>query len=460
MRTLCAISVMLFLAAMPTGATPLTIIFTDAQDTHDPIGRLEFGANPLESYGSASGSKGMVVLCAIPRPDKSTMVFAVMGPRHEPRRICRAKTFDGANYSDFEEVYVTEPGRWLLSAAIVYDESKHAITAYMSRSTDSGHGIWGFRSVDGGDSWKPLGEGPLFRDHDAFSVIWDARAREYVFYNTTYEAHEKLFPDNLGADRRRVQHIRTSKDGIRWRPNDDVTLASPAKPEMGLIVPDEDDPPETEFYQLNVFAYADRYAAKMLLYAPTRPDVWPPDPETGRYRHGPFTWAEWWVSHDGRNWQRPYRDTYALGEASIWLCGMPLTASGKQLWVYGGKLFGVLEKHLFYVTSKGNAAFSTRPFEMPDTQLLLNAEMTSPFQPSKTDYLNPSYIMAEITDKRGKTIEGYENGKCVFQSLGQGLVPLQWEGRDATELVGTQVRLRLYLRSARIYAVTAAQRSS
>jgi len=53
-----------------------------------------------------------------------------------------------------------------------------------------------------------------------------------------------------------------------------------------------------------------------------------------------------------------------------------------------------------------------------------------------------------------RVVPGFEAQKCLLQNVDKSDLPLHWEGKSARELAGRKIRLRFYLRSANIYAVT------
>jgi hypothetical protein len=66
-----------------------------------------------------------------------------------------------------------------------------------------------------------------------------------------------------------------------------------------------------------------------------------------------------------------------------------------------------------------------------------------------------SYVMAAVLDEKGAIIPGFEAEKCVIRNEDRCDIPLKWAGASARQLAGKTIRLRFYLRSACIYAVTA-----
>ena len=64
-----------------------------------------------------------------------------------------------------------------------------------------------------------------------------------------------------------------------------------------------------------------------------------------------------------------------------------------------------------------------------------------------------SYVMAEILDGDGEVIDGFSKEDCILQGV-NGSVCLHWKRKDETRLVGEEIRMKFYLRDARIYSLS------
>lgn len=428
----------------------MKLLFTDLLDTENGVGKLEFGCNPLEHVGQTAGLLPFRVRHAQQQADGAFLVYGVAGPVDCAKRFFRARTVDGIHFEQCEQVFQTEDGGWLTEFDVAYDPVNDRLITYLWKRGELGHALWAFGSSDGGASWSPLGDGPIYHDHDAFGMMWDPAQSRMVCYNTTYQTWAKLFPDNMGSDCRRVLHIRTSPDGLRWEPAGDISRKKDQQaPRSELIVPDDDDPPEIEFYRFTAFPYGDRYAGMMLIYAPSPPAVNPRHPWS---KHGQHCYSEWWTSRDGISWDRSFRHVFASGSAPTIVPHAPMVVDGRMLWIVDGGVHALDEDRIFYVGARANGAFSTVVFTMSDLPLLLDAAMQ--FLPHATSGMfDQSYIMAELVDAEHGVIVGYEREKCVLTSMPANRIRLQWAGRDGTELANQAVRLRFYLRDARIYSV-------
>jgi len=425
----------------------LLLLFAERDDVSDVFGNLSFGAAELEFVEETRGLPSMTTREALRRPDGSYVVYGYQA-RHNVKdmtwRIFRARTYDGVAYDDVEAVYESERGHWYGSTEIVHNggDGGFLCLKWGPGHIQGGHAMWAFGSRDGAE-WRPLLDRPVYHDHDAFSATWDPDGEQYVVFQATYQKHAaKPFQDNAGPDIRRVLSFRTSRDGVNWDPPGDITRLGQHVPTDRLMTPDENDPPELEFYRLTAFPHADRYLGMMLNYAPT--------PLTRG--HGPHLGGEWWLGSDFRTWRRSFRDVFAPGPAPDIIMHPPITLRGRHLWVIHGKVYGVPENRLFYAASHASSAFTTRPFAAPQKRLFLNGE----FPPSGRGFRGQSYVMVEALDENGQAIEGYEKEKCLLREL-SARQTLLWgtppETVSTAPLAGREIRLRIHFRDARICSV-------
>jgi hypothetical protein len=163
---------------------------------------------------------------------------------------------------------------------------------------------------------------------------------------------------------------------------------------------------------------------------------------------------QWWTSRDGLLWDRPARGVNALDvfPQIPRLETHPLIINGSILFPRGKLLLGLPEDRISYVGARANAEFSTKSFKMPAANLYLNA--ASPV-PERTFAKDQAYVMVAVLDEKGQTIPGFEAEKCVIRNEDRRDIPLKWGEASARQLAGRAIRLRFYLRSANIYAVTA-----
>jgi hypothetical protein len=152
-------------------------------------------------------------------------------------------------------------------------------------------------------------------------------------------------------------------------------------------------------------------------------------------------------------WERPARGVNALGifPRLNRLEVLPMVAEGTIRFRVGNLLLGLPEDRISYVSARSNAEFSTRPFVMPDADLVLNAAVPSTDRPFAT---NQAYVLVSVVDEEGKVIPGFEREKCIIQNQNRIDIPLVWKDASVRQLAGKTVRLRFLMRSASVYAVT------
>lgn len=449
------------------------LLFMDEQDIEDVWGRVVFVSNPLRPIRSPQGL-GMENLVNVPQPDGSWLAYGMKFVGGEiPRKArpghhyiqVRAKTTDGYTFTDRAErpwdgegpgaglflqktmAHNPETNTWLL----LYTEFRSPLgEGYPVQAHTSGDGL----------EFTPVPTNPVYYGHDAFHVMWDPQSKDFLCYQVAFQPWPKKYPDNAQQGRR-VITIKRSRDGIAWHPPGGNTVTDDF-PREYLIAPDENDPEDLEFYWFTPFPYADRYIGLVLLYEPGPPEVNPRHPGVA-HAHGPYLASEWWVSRDAIHWSRPYQHQY-LGlepdQSGVYASGYPGLVQANPIVANGEILFygrwGVKEDRIGGVAAAANTEFSSRLFTMPSAPLLLNA--VARWTGSKEHFQEKqAYIMVELLDEQGRVIPGYTKEQCYFQDVDAADLPLVWDDRDGTELAGRRVRLRFYLRSARIYAVTPRQ---
>jgi hypothetical protein len=179
-------------------------------------------------------------------------------------------------------------------------------------------------------------------------------------------------------------------------------------------------------------------------------------------KHGPSLDNEWWTSPDGLRWDRPARGINAL-EVSQPLRrdrieGPPMVINGMILFPRGNLLLGLPEDRISFVSARANGEFSTKSFKMPAADLFLNAATPAPGRTLEAQSYFASgqaYVMVAVQDEKGSVIPGFEAERCVIRNADRRDILLKWGEVSARQLAGKGVRLRFFLRSANIYAVTA-----
>jgi hypothetical protein len=374
-------------------------------------------------------------------------------------KLVRATTRDGTTFVDREIVLAPPAAAWTDHCAMACNPEAKEYLLLKLKVDSSGFAYTAFFSGDG-RGWREHSANPLFYDGDSMSLFWSPVLRRFVCINKSLQPYRKHLRDHggttpaLGDDAfrdRRVLMMRSSPDGRHWEPS--VSLPDVwdrhgnkgAVPTALLTVPDADDPPDLEFYSGNGFWYHDRAYMMVLNYAasPLKPG-----------QHGPQLDTEWWTSRDGLRWERPARGVNALEvfPQVPRLETHPMLVGGSVLFHRGTLLLGLPEDRISYVGARANAEFSTKAFPLPAAGLVLNAAVPAPERPFAKDQ---AYVMAAVLDAEGRVIPGLEAEKCVIRDQDRGDIPLAWGEASTSQLVGTTVRLRFFLRSANLYAVRA-----
>lgn len=447
----------------------MRLLFSTSQDVTDPWGKLHFGATPMQKLRDCE-PPGFTLACCLQRSDGAWDVYGQVFTRDRAAtdsaarntwELVHATTRDGARFESVETVFEAEPGAWTDHLGLAYTPDAGEFLALKLKIDDNGFGYMAFFSSDG-QHWQEHPRNPLFYDGDSLGLFWSPQAHRFVSTNKTLQPFPKHIRDHGGTHPqnhddnlrdRRVIAVRSSADGRQWEPPDSLMDVwnrignYKPLPTALMATPDADDPPDLEFYRGIGFWYHDRSYMVVLNYAASAHPL-------SRGKHAPQLDTEWWVSRDGLRWERPYRDVNALGGSfpgTVCITHNPLLIDGMLLFHFGNQLLGMKQDRISYVGSRANTEFSTLPFQMPDADLELNAAVPSPERAFATQQ---AYVMVAVVDDKGQVIPGFEPEKCVIQNADKIDLPLRWEGRSARELAGRNLRLRLYLRSANIYAVT------
>lgn len=269
-----------------------------------------------------------------------------------------------------------------------------------------------------GIHWTTEPPGTLFTEHnDAFTII--KAGDEFFMYQTMLEEWpDKPFADNLPG-KRRVQSLRTSKDLIHWSDQEVI------------LTPDDKDKTRTEFYYMRPFHYFDRYAALLMKYYadPTKPDA-----------HSALTETELIVSSDGRNWQRPFRQT----NLGFWTMAEPFLDANRRLCFPAGEDGAmVLHKYdrmrLTGVSAKEQGSFITPVIDLSDVDLVMDADTRE------------GWIEVDLLSVDGEPVPGFWPSRYE-DTLDENIV-LQWENFTSSTLPMVQCRLRITLENATLYAI-------
>ncbi|MHB1459888.1 MAG: hypothetical protein ACYC1M_01205 [Armatimonadota bacterium] len=445
--------------------SPWKLLFSDSQDITDVWGKLDFGVTPVKLLRECE-HPGFTVVGSFPLPDGSWEVFGQQMTEIKPGnprerimnwKLLRCTTRDGAHFENLQTVY-EDSAVYTEHLAIAKNGDTGEYLVLKLKVDISGFAYTAFFSPDG-VKWKEYADNPLFYDGDAMSLFWSPVLHSFVCINKSLQPFRKHIIDHGGPTGslkddslrdRRVLMMRSSTDGRSWNPNVslpdvwDLQNKKGSIPAKYLTKPDKNDPPDLEFYSGNAFWYYDRAYMMVLNYAPSAA-------EPGK--HAPQLDNEWWTSRDGLHWDRPARglNTLEVFPQIPRLETHPMVVGGNIVFCRNNMLLGMPEDRISYVGARANGEFSTKPFTMPDTGIVLNASVPSADRKFLSDR---AYLMVAVLDEKGRVIPGFEAEKCIIRKEDRIDIPLKWSEATSKQLAGKTVKLRFLLGSASIYAVT------
>jgi hypothetical protein len=442
---------------------PSKFLFADQRDVFNTWGQLHFGATPLRRIGDTAAIGFTVKYCRLGQ-DGVYDVWGFQGADHKPWKVFRCRSRDGVHFDDARVVLERSGTGWAHTCSISYSRELGRYLLLKNMNVPDGFSMYAYSSTDG-EHWEEYGSNPVFYDGDRWGALWSPAAGKFVYYGKGVQRYpQKRFPE-LFANARRVMTLRTSPDGFHWTPdapsfyrrgekvpagmNDGWRqVLGPLVPVEYQISPDEHDPPDLEFYAGDGFVYEGRYYLLMLNYAASA--IPPGMPSVAANGHGPALDTEWWISRDGVNWDRPFRN---IDAGPAFVNHNPMIAGGRMLFHTEGGVWAVPEDRLTYVTARANGVFETAQFLSEGNRMLLNARVPGV---ACTSYTDQAYVMAELINEADRVFPGYEKERCILQPRRDAPnIPLQWAGRDSSELKGQRMRIRFYLRAADIFALTA-----
>ena len=288
-----------------------------------------------------------------------------------------------------------------------------------------------------GIRWTPHPETVLPGVFDTFNVVlWDDRLGKYVTYVRINQRPRKR--------QRSVGRIE-SEDFIHW-----------TTPSI-VLRPDAQDPPDSDLYTSAAFKYGEGESAYFMM------------PSFFDWRRGQL-WVQLATSRDGVNWSRAgNREAFIpLGRPNSFesdgiYAGVPPLVKDDQLFIYyhgtnqlhwsgmgrgightTGICVATLRLDGFISIDAGEhpagGTVTTVPIQFCGSHLEINADAIW------------GEIRVEVLDENREVIPGFGRSECtpvIGDSVRHRLV---WEGGDLSALAGTAVKLRFFLRCARLYA--------
>ena len=293
-----------------------------------------------------------------------------------------------------------------------------------------------------GERWELYGGNPVIeRASDTHTLLrWDETAGAYVAYPRPWMSPAE------GDRHIRVIGRSVSEDFTTW-----------TEPEV-VVEPDDQDPPGLEFYCMPVFRQGDLYVGLPWAY-----HGYPEEP-VGGVRQAATIDAQLAFSRDGIEWRRagdrqpfiPMGPAGSVDSKRVSPAKEPVRV-GDELWFYYGSSdadhsdgfrsgsisLAKLRLDGFVSVNAGAAEGSllTRPFRCDGGELLINAEARG------------GAVSVAVLGEDGAHHEGYARVDCALFDGDSVRHRVTWRaGVSLDALAGTNVRLKFYLRSARLYS--------
>lgn len=263
-----------------------------------------------------------------------------------------------------------------------------------------------------GLSWEKQ-RGAVFTEHnDAYTLM--KRENEFWLYQTMLEDWpDKPYTDNL-PEKRRVQAFRTSPDLQAWTDQEII------------LRPDEQDPPEAEFYLMKAFPYGNGFAGLLMKYYA--------DPAL-EGKHSGIIVNELIASRDGRAWERPFRHT----DLGFWSYADPFPIGSEihfAIWKDGGMETVAYPKDRLTAA----AAEARGGFTLP-----LNADRGLPSTMNADT--SQGWIELDVVDGAGAPRESF--GRCRVEALDARAIPLAWKQEE----IEPGLKLRVRMERSALYAL-------
>jgi len=315
-------------------------------------------------------------------------------------------------------------------------------------------GMWLAVSPDG-IHFSPYGEEPLVTEiGDVLPTVYDEQQERFVSFTKLHDVREGEEPS-----RRRAVGMSTSPDGLHW-----------STPRL-VLTPDEEDDAQVramggeraEFYGLSGFPYEGIYLGFLWVFHIAGFEI---QPGKGRgWDDGPLD-IQLAYSRDGETWHRafsrePIVPTRPVGnfDHSVGAAVNRPFLTDDEIWVYhsgsnvthgidfppGYMAIGLAKFRRDGFVSLGcgpvEGTLLTKPFTLEGEALEFNLDA------------GRGYAKAELSRPDGTPIDGFRAEDCDVMTEDRVRYTVSWKGRsDLSALQGQEVRLRVMLRHANLYA--------
>jgi hypothetical protein len=292
----------------------------------------------------------------------------------------------------------------------------------------------------------PFPEAKRRRSNDATFVYYNEGLGRFEMYSVWLVPNDAgsrhYVPHDNAPQIRRVMHRRVSEDGLRW-----------GDPEL-IIIPDEHDPLDLQFYHLAVHEIED-WRVGML----------------GHYRCWEQTMdLEMCFSRDGRHWQRPLRGGFIprggvdeVDYYSIYPTNRLLPAGEDWLLIHDGGNWKHNQHLPDGVTERRRAIMVAR---LPKQRIAglratdrmigsLEIKAIPGYETITVDADVKGELRAELRDTFGRALEGYHLCESVPVTGDSTAHVLRWtEGKTSEAYRHDAVILRLEVTAGTVYGVT------
>ena len=310
---------------------------------------------------------------------------------------------------------------------------------YESRDPDGtsneGDGVSVAFSPDGLNWTKHPGNPVITRASDSHTLLgWDENHRQYVAHCRP-SVHE-------GDPTRRIGRA-VSEDFIHWSLPQEI------------VVPDEQDPPGLQFYQMPVFKYEGLYIGQLAAYHTP--------PEEPHIRFFGTIDIQLAASRDGIRWERvgdrkpfiPNGPPGSIDSGEVYMANAPVRV-GDELWFYyspsaiehgptgrsGPICLAKLRLDGFVSVDAGEdmGTLVTQPFTCEGDSLEFNAQARG------------GLVAVAVLDGEGTQYPGFGKIDCAVFDGDSVRHAVTWRYASLGSLKGKVIRLKFYLRNARLYS--------
>ena len=310
---------------------------------------------------------------------------------------------------------------------------------YESREADGtsneGDGVSVAFSPDGLHWTKYAGNPVITKASDSHTLLgWDDAHDQYVAYCRP-SVHEGNMTRRIGRS--------VSDDFVHWTDPEEV------------LVPDEHDPPGLQFYNMPVFKYEGLYIGQLLAY-----HTYPEESHIRFYGNIDVQLA---VSRNGIAWERvgerkpfiPNGPPGSLDSGEVYMANAPVVVED-ELWFYyspctlehgptgrsGPICLAKLRLDGFVSIDAGDSigTLVTKPFCCEGDSLRINA------------MAHGGLVAVAVLDEQGTQYDGFGKYDCAVFDGDSVRHEVTWRQVSFASLKGKTVRLKFYLRNARLYS--------